>query len=254
MRLIAWNIRAGGGQRAAEIAAQLLKWRADVAVLSEFRATPPSQTIAAHLGRHGLSHQRIAVGCEHTRTNRVFIASRYPLRRRHIPGTPTEPGRWLSVAVAAPHPLILAAMHIPNQATGRKGDFHSGVANTARRLRSAQAILIGDTNSGRIGIDEETSVFTPATHAWFDDLAQQGFVDAFRERHPRKRAYTWYSPSYASSGGNGFRLDQAFVSRATASRVARVEHRWGVAEANPERRDALSDHAAVVLDLDTTGT
>ena len=42
MRVVAWNIRAGGGVRADAIARQLARWQADIVALSEFRATPPS--------------------------------------------------------------------------------------------------------------------------------------------------------------------------------------------------------------------
>ena len=49
MRLIAWNIRAGGGIRAASIARQLGRWAPDVIALSEFRATPPSLVLARTL-------------------------------------------------------------------------------------------------------------------------------------------------------------------------------------------------------------
>ena len=41
-RVVAWNIRAGGGKRIEHIAAQIAAWRADVVALSEFRATPAS--------------------------------------------------------------------------------------------------------------------------------------------------------------------------------------------------------------------
>ena len=42
MRLVSWNIRAGGGRRVEGIAEQIARWQPDVVALSEFRATPPS--------------------------------------------------------------------------------------------------------------------------------------------------------------------------------------------------------------------
>ena len=50
MRIVAWNIRGGGGERAARIARQLGRWAPDVVVLSEFRGTPPSRALAAAVG------------------------------------------------------------------------------------------------------------------------------------------------------------------------------------------------------------
>ena len=57
MRVVAWNIRAGGGIRADAIARQIARWQPDVAVLSEFRATPPSVRLAGRLAASGLTHQ-----------------------------------------------------------------------------------------------------------------------------------------------------------------------------------------------------
>ena len=68
--------------------------------------------------------------------------------------------------------------------------------------------------------------------------------DAFRLLHGGRREFTWYSPN----GNNGFRLDQAFVDPRWVPHVASVAHRWGGAGGG--RRDALSDHAALLLELD----
>ena len=63
--------------------------------------------------------------------------------------------------------------------------------------------------------------------------------------HGPRREYTWYSPN----GRNGFRLDQAFINRALQPRLKGLVYDWGV-----RRRIgsglALSDHAALLLDLD----
>ena len=51
MRIVFWNIRAGGGVRVGRIAAQLERWAPDAVALCEFRATPPSLELAGrHLG------------------------------------------------------------------------------------------------------------------------------------------------------------------------------------------------------------
>jgi len=73
------------------------------------------------------------------------------------------------------------------------------------------------------------------------------WADAFRLLRGEERAYTWYSPN----GGNGFRIDQAFVNRAPRPRLSAARHEWGRAPGRRGRRDALSDHAALLLDFDT---
>ncbi|MDP6605865.1 MAG: hypothetical protein QF664_06375 [Dehalococcoidia bacterium] len=100
-------------------------------------------------------------------------------------------------------------MYIPNQVSGLKGDFHAGVMQVARRWRGGPALLIGDTNTGRTGLDEQSPVFGARSERWMLGLAHAGWADAFRHLHGERREYTWYSPN----AGNGFRLDQAFVHR-----------------------------------------
>jgi exonuclease III len=122
----------------------------------------------------------------------------------------------------------------------------AAVVEVARAWRGRHAVVIGDTNSGRPVLDEETPVFGPRYSAWFDALESLGWRDAFRHAHPDGREFTWYSPN----GRNGFRLDQAFVSRRLRTHVSAVRHSWARTGASAERLDAVSDHAALILDLD----
>jgi len=132
-------------------------------------------------------------------------------------------------------------MHVPNRVTGRKDLFYAAVLAMLSRWRRGPTVLLGDTNSGRPGIDEETPVFGPREDAWLTGLERSGWLDAFRLRHGMVRAYTWYSPN----GHNGFRIDQAFVNRELRSRLLDVRHDWG-RRAGPR---PPSDHAALLIDL-----
>jgi exonuclease III len=172
------------------------------------------------------------------------VAARWPLRRLRLRAAPLEPGRWLATAVTAPLPLIVGAMHVPNRVSGRKYPFLDAVLGCALRWRHGPALLVGDTNSGRRDIDEETSAFSVQEEGWIDGLAACGWLDAFRHLQADARAYTWYSPN----GRNGFRIDQAFVNAALLSRLRKAAYVWG-GHARRERRDALSDHAALLVDL-----
>lgn len=246
MRVVAWNIRAGGGRRVEGIHAQLRRWRPDVLVLSEFRATAPSRELAARLAADGWRWQRATVSAAAPARNGLLIAARAPLRRAALRGATPPADRWLSVR-AHPGPgdgISLGAMHVPNRASGRKAMFHDAVLAVARRWRPGPALLIGDTNSGRIGVDEEAPAFDRREDGWMAALAAAGWRDAYRALHGDRRAYTWYSPN----AGNGFRLDQAFCNAALLPRLRAVRHVWGRVERDA-RRDALSDHAALVVDL-----
>jgi len=244
MRIVGWNIRAGGGARVGAIAGTIAAWEPDVVALSEFRATPPSRALAAALAAGGLAHQLTTADARRPSTNALLVAARWPLRRVRLNAAPAERGRWLVAAVAAPAPLIVGAMHVPNRVSGRKYPFLDAVLSCARRWRRGPAVMLGDTNSGRRGLDEEAPAFNEREEGWIDALAACGWIDAFRHLQARARVYTWYSPN----GRNGFRIDQAFVNAPLVARLERVTHVWA-RPAPRARRDAVSDHAALLIDV-----
>ena len=246
MRIVSWNIRAGGGRRVEGIASQIVRWRPDVVALMEYRGTPPSVWLAEALSAQGLTYQRDAVDRANPKVNSVMLASRRPLRKIRTVSAPEEPQRWILAKVDAPQPYTIGVMHVPNRVSGRKYAFHESVLQLARRWRGRPALLIGDTNSGRIGIDEEVPCFTPREEHWMVALEEAGWRDAFRLLHGNARAYTWYSPN----GNNGFRLDEAFTNDGLSARVRAARYIWGQNGTNEQPRTALSDHAALILDLD----
>lgn len=246
IRVVHWNIRAGAGTRWQEIAAQLREWAPDVAVLTEFRATPPSGRLAEALGNDGLPYQISTALRREPAENRMLVASRWPLRRIGLRRAPVEPGKWVLAKVLCERPFTLGAMHIPNAVSGRKYVYHDAVLDVVRRWRGGPAMLIGDTNSGRIGIDEEVPVFGPREDRWMAALESARWRDAFRHLYAAERAYTWYSPN----GRNGFRLDEAFVNRRLLPRLIDTRYLWALRDGD-QRRDALSDHAAQIVDLES---
>ena len=249
MRIVGWNIRAGGGKRIEGIFEQLVRWQPDVVALSEFRGTPASQTLAQQLEAFGLSHQLMNISKTKLATNGLLVASRFPIESQILQFAPQEPYRWLLVQVKAKRPFHLGAMHIPNSVTGKKKPYHQAVAKLAKRWALGAGILIGDTNSGMPHIDEESRAFTKQEQGWLESLAAADWVDLFRHHHGEKRAYTWYSPNK----GNGFRLDQAFANPLLLPDVVDCWYEWGRLEKGEDngryRRDILSDHAAIIVDI-----
>ena len=243
VRVVSWNIRAGGGQRATAIAEAIVSLAPDIAVLQEFRGTPPSEALKASLVAAGFVHTWSTATAAAPAANATLIASRRPGRRVLLRSRANEPLRWSAVEVGG---LRLLGVHVPNEHTGRKWPFLASLLDVARSWRRHDAMIVGDTNSGRPGIDEESPVFGPRYSAWFDHLDSLGWRDSFRHLHPGRREFTWYSPN----GGNGFRLDEAFVSPRLVAATRHVEHRWMARPDYPARRDGLSDHAALVIDID----
>ena len=247
MRIVSWNIRSGGGRRVDAIADQLVRWQADVVALCEFRGTPPSQLLAQNLAESGLPHQLSTADPEQPARNALLLASRFPLSQVNLAHAPTEPARWLLAHVASQAPFHMGVMHVPNFVTKRKVPFHDAVLTVAYAWQWGPGLFIGDTNTGLPILDEETRVFTPREEAWMRRLEELAWGDVFRKLHGETQAYTWYSPN----GGNGFRLDQAFVNPQLMARVKDMRYVWGQGDGPKEqkRRDALSDHAAILLDL-----
>ena len=238
--IVGWNIRAGGGKRVQDIAEQLRAWQTDIAVLSEFRAGATGDALISHLDGLGLVNRRAAVHQVKQGTNAVLIASRWPLRSKRSAHTPDEPGRFVLADVNAPKPFSLAGVHIPNQVTGRKPQYHDALLALAANWSRRPLLIIGDTNSGKRDLDEERPVFNRRTHRWMEEMESADARDLFRELHGEKREYTWYS----ANGGNGFRLDQGFANRPFRRWVQAVGHFWG---GDGSRREQLSDHAALII-------
>ena len=242
VKCIAWNIRAGGGVRCDRIADYLVNHGADVIALSEFRGTPPSKAIAAALAGNGFVFQQTTAKAEHPAGNALLVASRWPLQRVKLKYAPDNEYRWLVVTVNAPQPFCVIALHIPNRATGVKYVFQQSVVNVLRHWRGLPALVMGDTNSGKISIDEETRTFNRKEHEWLESIESLGWIDAFRLGNPHGREYTWYSPN----GRNGFRLDQVFMHPLLAEQLTGFRHEW--AGQSSERREELSDHAALIVE------
>jgi len=247
LRAVYWNIRAGGGRRAEAIGDQLLAWQPDVIGLSEFRGTPASQSLAERLAREGWAHQIQTTDTKAPARNALLLASRWPLRRRRVTGMPVLRDRWLLAKIDAPGPFTMGVLHAPNFTSPElKYPMLEAILDIAARWRFGPAIIGGDTNSGLRHLDEETPL-GPQFHREYDfieGMGTRGWADAFRHLHGERREFTWYSHR-----NNGFRLDHVFLDRRMTPRLQSCRHDWGINPAEPDRREGLSDHAAVVLDF-----
>ena len=156
--------------------------------------------------------------------NALLVASHWPLRTVRLKRAPDNPRcRWLHVNVGSPLPMAVIAVHIPNRVSGVKYPFMDAITDVVRHWRGPPAMLIGDTNSGRIDIDEESKAFSSFEDRWMQSMETLNWRDGFRYLHGGKREFTWYSPN----GRNGFRLDQSFLHRQLLDRLKTHRHDWG---------------------------
>lgn len=238
MRLVAWNIQHGGGKRAPRIADELAALEPDVVGLSEFHNNTNGKYLIDRLTELGLVHA--VTSSEEAGINSLLVASRWELQPLSGTGFLSESPRWLPIRVLAPVPFIMIKVHVPNRDMG-KWTFHAEALEALEKWRDEPAIMVGDTNTGYPGLDEETKFFNRKEKGWFDALLARGWFDVYRHRNPTGREFTWYS----SNKKNGL-LDQAFVSERFLPRVRGIQHHWG----SNGKSDAASDHAAIVLDLE----
>jgi len=248
-RIVSWNIRAGGGKRAAGILAQLIAWAPNVIGLSEFRGTAASQWLAIELEAAGYCYQLSSINAKLPAKNALLLASQYPIQAIKAAEMPRVRERWLMVDVGIQPALTLGLMHVPNYtAPALKYPFLASLLKMAKRWNRGPGLLMGATNCGKRGLDEEKPQGPrfQREHDWIAGMEQRGFADTFRHLHGDRREYTWYSHR-----NNGFRLDHAFCSPQLVPAVIGLRHAWGRDPEQPDRRDALSDHAALLIDLVT---
>jgi len=256
VRVVTWNV-AGRVRRLAEQAQALAGVGADVVALQEVTArTLPLWRAAladAGLGACETALEGAMPGAPR-RVLGVLTAAREPLARLPAPAALPWPERVLccaagGVEVINVHSPIAPAPELAKIRTHEAVAAHLAAAPAARR------ILCGDLNTPRRELpDGDVLTFAHdsagrlrpergerwdrAERALVHDLRTRGWVDAFRALHGYgERHASW---TFAHDRG-GWRLDHVLVSglRPVAAAYA---HDW--------RRAGLSDHAALVVDLE----
>ncbi len=242
-RIVFWNIQHGGGSRAEGIAEQILEWNPDLVALAEFRGTAPSQSIAQRLADAGYEHQLSAVNEDEPSWNAVFLASRFKLNQvaQPLPDVPYANLYWSLARVDTAPPIHILAVHVPFGWSMGRWEYYEAILNIASNQKSGAALIVGDMNTGMTGLDEETEFSEGYMEKVMSPLDTIGWRDPFRVLQPDVDAPTWFSPRR-----NGFRLDQVFANAKLQPLVRSCFYAWG------KKADSgdLSDHAALLLDLD----
>ena len=157
MRVVAWNIRAGGGERGA-IARQIARWAPDVVALSEFRATPPSCALAAAIAATASRHQLTTADAARPRSERpahrrALAAAARASARGAASSPPLARGRRGRAASprhrrhARPESRRRTQVSVPRRGAGVR----------ARLARTGPRCLSATPTPGGAGIDEEVS-------------------------------------------------------------------------------------------------
>jgi exonuclease III len=230
MRLLAWNIRQGGGSRLPAIAEALARHEADVLVISEYRGGDSALRLCEALERLGYPHitgLRPPPG-----KSGVLVAARRRINAHAALDTALpEPYRLVHVEIGR---LSLCGVYMPNLLA--KIPYWEAVVGSLASRVDGHALAIGDFNTCRAYVDEPGAIDRCAY--FMDRVAEIGFCDLWRRRYPQGREFSWYSHR-----GNGFRIDHAFLSPALAKCAGPVRY------SHDERLAGLSDHSPLLLDL-----
>lgn len=247
MRVAAWNIRNGGGNRIEGIARALSEVGSDVCVLSEYTNASSLRLLTA-LKSHGYEH--ILHTVPENRWGGVLVASRSQMEPGEIVDCPS-PERWLHVLVGS---IEIGAAYIPNAERSRteKSEYWRWLLGVGDDLVSRDAMICGDFNTGLPLVDEIGATLLCAKE--MRQMLDSQWTDLWRLTHLDERESSWWS-----NVGNGFRLDHAFGSAAMASRCTGAKYFTVINDqcvAHPSRthlgceQKALSDHSMLVVDLD----
>jgi exodeoxyribonuclease-3 len=230
MRLLAWNIRQGGGSRVPRIADALARHEADILILSEYRGGEAAGRLRAALAHLGYRFAT-AVAPPPGRSG-VLIAARCAFLDDGAVGVGLpEPYRMVAVEFAA---FRLIGIYMPNLLA--KVPYWETLISTLRSRNGGHTLAVGDFNTCRPYLDEAGAI--DRTAHYMDRITEIGFCDLWRQRNPELREYSWFS-----TRGNGFRIDHAFLSDALAACAGPIRY------SHDERLAGLSDHSPLILEL-----
>ncbi|ANO51373.1 endonuclease/exonuclease/phosphatase family protein [Woeseia oceani] len=229
MRIITWNVRHGGGDRARSFAEQLVSLSPDIAIITEYRNGPTGAHIKHVMERAGLFY--FSDVSTPARLNTVLLCSRTPFEERQLDSLGDEAHRCSWVRVEG---INILGFYFPQNR--EKANVFDAICGLDSGVLVEQSLLIGDFNTGRHFVDEREKTFHCTEY--FDRLEGLGWIDTWRSRNETAREFSWFS-----NVGNGFRLDHAFASPRLNMRIESVGYNHEV------RKAGLSDHSAMIVDV-----
>jgi exodeoxyribonuclease-3 len=233
LRILSWNVEKLKAGREA-IATKITSHGADLVALQEFQPGERGNELINLLAEAGYSVTiaGTGMGIRNVLFAKVPISPAAP--PTSLPGEQWS-GFWLE-AIAGP--LTLSFLHIPVLGYRRERQLYcDAVLKHCNDSCSTFLAVIGDLNTAPPGADEPGNRLPGGK--WLRDLSELGWVEAWRHLNPTAEEYSWYSRL-----GNGFRIDQAWLS------LSLTQHLVGSAFDHSAREEDLSDHSILLLDLE----
>src|SRR5262249_25836150 len=152
MRLLAWNIRQGGGSRLSRIAEALKRHDAEIVILSEYRGGPSASRLFGALHSPGYSHATTLV--PPPGRNGLLASARHPFREHGGVGVGLpEPYRMVMVDFAV---FRLIGIYMPNLRA--KIPYWEALIAALSSQSPNRALAIGDFNTCRAYVDESGAI------------------------------------------------------------------------------------------------
>jgi exonuclease III len=236
VKLLSWNILAGGGRRAGPIVKTIVGHAPDIVTLQEFRRGSAENEIVSGLKTAGLKF--IHIPETKGKENTILIASKYGFDAGPFLPEPNDPLHMLEAyfsAEALGFELSLIAVHFPQKKA--QIPLFGALKSDSKSLLKTDALIIGDMNCGIPYIDSDSKTFLATQY--YQDLLQAGWVDAWRSRHIDAREFSWMS----ARTGNRFRYDQILASPKMDVRIQ------AVAYDHYPRLEKHSDHSLIIVDM-----
>lgn len=236
MRILSWNILAGGGRRAQDIVKTIHAHAPDIVTLQEFRRGSAQDEIVAGLKKAGLKFIHIPETL--AKENTILMASKFGFDAGPFLPKPNTPLHLLEAYFskeALGFELSLIAVHFPQKKA--QVPLFQALKEDSESLLKTDALIIGDMNCGIPLVDSDSKSFY-ATH-YYQDLLHAGWIDSWRSRHKDAREFSWVS----ARTGNRFRYDQVMASAALDKRIKTIRYDHTPREAK------VSDHSLILLDI-----
>jgi len=227
LNILSWNIRQGGGSRINLILQFILKQKAQIVILSEFRNNDKGNNLRNTLLKYDYKFQ--AVPQTQKDENCVLIASKLPFNSKLYYDNSIDYS--YGIVSAKFQSFYVYGVYLPHKKKHKLFD----VLNQ-EILENKPSIIAGDFNSGINKVDQKGDSF------WYEKdfkkLLKNEMTDAFRFIHKDKLEYSWYS-----HGGNGFRYDHTLVHKDLLPIVNECIY------LHEAREENISDHSPMILKL-----
>jgi exodeoxyribonuclease III len=252
MRVISWNVNGIRATMKKGFVTSLEEMKADILCIQETKAQNDQviEALSEIEGYHLYSNSAVKKGYSGT----AILTREQPLSVRYDMGIPVhdQEGRIIALEFES---FFLVTVYTPNSGSELKRlayrqSWDADFLNYLKTLEKEKPLIIcGDLNVAHRPIDlarpkanyNKSAGYMQKEIDGLDHLLAADFIDSFRQVHPEKVKYSWWSFRAGARARNvGWRIDYLLVSSSMGSQIKGAEILNEIMG---------SDHCPVTLDL-----